>query len=168
MVTLFGNSKRMRFDLLVNNLIASYIKYKKVILLSDGQKIRPQIHIKDVSEVYKYFIFNDIKRNNLILNVGRSDYNLTVGQIARKIAKVFKSKVQYGKKDKDKRSYRVSFKKFEKLKIINKTSNSIENTAIKINKSFKNKNTKFMDNKKFKNLDFMKYLIGQKKINLII
>ena len=168
MVTLFGNSKRMRFDLLVNNLIASYIKYKKVVLLSDGQKIRPQIHIKDVSEVYKYFILNDIKQNNLILNVGRSDYNLTVGQIARKIAKVFKSKVQYGKKDKDKRSYRVSFKKFEKLKIINKTSNSIENTAIKINKSFKNKNTKFMDNKKFKNLDFMKYLIGQKKINLII
>ena len=137
-------------------------------MLSDGQKIRPQIHIKDVSEVYKYFILNDIKQNNLILNVGRSDYNLTVGQIARKIAKVFKSKVQYGKKDKDKRSYRVSFKKFEKLKIINKTSNSIENTAIKINKSFKNKNTKFMDNKKFKNLDFMKYLIGQKKINLII
>ena len=62
------------------------------------KKIRPQIHIKDVSEVYKYFIFNDIKRNNLILNVGRSDYNLTVGQIARKIARVFKSKVQYGKR----------------------------------------------------------------------
>lgn len=168
MVTLFGNSKRMRFDLLVNNLIASYIKNKKVILLSDGQKIRPQIHIKDVSKVYKYFIFNDIKQNSLILNVGRSDYNLTVGQIARKIAKVFKSKVQYGKKDKDKRSYRVSFQKFEKLKIIHNSRNSIENTAVQINKSLKNKNIKFTDDKRFKNLDFMKYLIGQKKINLII
>ena len=45
-----------------------------------------------MSEVYKYFIFNDIKQNNLILNVGRSDYNLTVGQIARKIAKVLNLK----------------------------------------------------------------------------
>ena len=152
----------MRFDLLVNNLIASYIKNKKVILLSDGQKIRPQIHIKDVSKVYKYFIFNDIKQNSLILNVGRSDYNLTVGQIARKIAKVFKSKVQYGKKDNDKRSYRVSFKKFQKLRIFNNTTNSIENTAIQINKYFKYKNKKFIDNKKFKNLDFMKYLIDKK------
>ena len=164
MVTLFGNSKRMRFDLLVNNLIASYIKNKKVILLSDGQKIRPQIHIKDVSKVYKYFIFNDIKQNSLILNVGRSDYNLTVGQIARKIAKVFKSKVQYGKKDNDKRSYRVSFQKFEKLKIIHNSRNSIENTAVQINKSLKNKNIKFTDDKRYKNLDFMKYLIGQKKL----
>lgn len=166
MVTLFGNSKRMRFDLLVNNLIASFIKNKKIVLQSDGQKIRPQIHIKDASKVYKYFVFNDIDKNYLILNVGRPDYNLTVGQIARKIAKVFKSKVQYGKKDKDKRSYRVSFKKFQKFKIFNKTTNSIENTAIQINKSFKNK--KFIDNKKFKNLDFMKYLIDQKKINKII
>ena len=89
-------------------------------------------------------------------------------QIARKIARVFKSKVQYGKKDKDKRSYRVSFKKFQKLKIFNKTTNSIENTAIQINKSFKNKIKKFIDNKKFKNLDFMKYLIDQKKIDKII
>ena len=97
-----------------------------------------------------------------------ADYNLTVGQIARKIAKVFKSKVQYGKKDKDKRSYRVSFQKFEKLKIINNSRNSIENTAIQINKLLKNKNIKFTDDKRFKNLDFMKYLIGQKKINLII
>lgn len=168
MVTLFGNSKRMRFDLLVNNLIASFIKNKKIVLLSDGQKIRPQIHINDASKVYKYFISNDIDQNYLILNVGRPDYNLTVGQIARKIAKVFKSKVQYGKKDKDKRSYRVSFKKFQKLKIFNKTTNSIENTAIQINKSFKHKNKKFIDNKKFKNLDFMKYLIDQKKINKII
>ena len=42
------------------------------------------------------------------------------------------------------------------------------NTAIQINKSLKNKNIKFTDDKRFKNLDFMKYLIGQKKINLII
>ena len=40
-----------------------------------------------------------IDQNYLILNVGRPDYNLTVGQIARKIAKVFKSKVLKFKKE---------------------------------------------------------------------
>ena len=58
----------------------------------------------------------------------------------------------------------ISFKKFQKLRIFNNTTNSIENTAIQINKYFKYKNKKFIDNKKFKNLDFMKYLIDKKKL----
>ena len=167
MVTLFGKSKRMRFDLLVNNLIASYIKNKKIILQSDGKKIRPQIHIKDASKVYEYFIFNDISKSHLILNVGRADYNLTVGQIARKISNILKCKILYGKKDKDKRSYRVSFKKFQKMKILNNYTNNIESSAILVKKSFMNKKN-IIDNKKFKNLDFMKYLIDNKKINKLI
>lgn len=167
MVTLFGKSKRMRFDLLVNNLIGSFIKNKKIILKSDGKKIRPQIHIKDASKVYEYFIFNDILNNHLVINVGRADYNLTVGQIARKISKTLKCKILYGKKDKDKRSYRVSFKKFQKMKILNDSANTIERSAIVIKKYFKYKEN-IIDNKKFKNLDFMKYLIDNKKINKLI
>ena len=100
----------MRFDLLVNNLIVSYLIHNKIILSSDGIKIRPQIDLKDATLAYEYFLKNDIKENYIILNVGKNDYNLTVGQIARKIAKIFKCKVEYGKKDLDKRSYKVSFK----------------------------------------------------------
>ena len=78
MVTLFGISQRMRFDLLVNNLIVSYLLHNKIILSSDGIKIRPQIDLKDATLAYEYFLKNDIKENYIILNVGKNDYNLTV------------------------------------------------------------------------------------------
>ena len=68
MATLFGLSKRMRFDLLVNNLVLSYIENGKIILLSDGKKIRPQVHIKDVVKVYDYFVNNEIDKNFIRLS----------------------------------------------------------------------------------------------------
>ena len=41
-----------------------------------------------------------ISKNYIILNVGKNDYNLTVGQIAKNSKN--KCKVEYGKKDLDK------------------------------------------------------------------
>lgn len=165
MVTLFGVSKRMRFDLLVNNLIISYLLHNKVILSSDGIKIRPQIDLKDATLVYEYFLNNDIKKNYIILNVGRNDYNLTVGQIARKIAKIFKCKVEYGKKDLDKRSYSVSFKKLNKYIFFEKSKNTIEKNAKFFQLNFGKKRKSFFSSKYKYNLNTVKYLIKSKEIN---
>ena len=165
MVTLFGVSKRMRFDLLVNNLIISYLLHNKIILSSDGIKIRPQIDLKDATLVYEYFLNNDIKKNHIILNVGRNDYNLTVGQIARKIAKIFKCKVEYGKKDLDKRSYNVSFKKLNKYISFEKSKNTIEKNAKFIKLNFGKKRKSLISSKYNYNLDTVKHLIKSKEIN---
>ena len=165
MVTLFGVSKRMRFDLLVNNLIISYLLHNKIILSSDGIKIRPQIDLKDATLVYEYFLNNDIKKNHIILNVGRNDYNLTVGQLARKIAKIFKCKVEYGKKDLDKRSYNVSFKKLNKYISFEKSKNTIEKNAKFIQLNFGKKRKSFISNKYNYNLETVKHLIKSKEIN---
>ena len=168
MATLFGYSKRMRFDLLINNLIASYIINKKIILSSDGKKIRPQIDLKDASSVYYYFTKNDIKQNFIILNVGRNDYNLSVGQIARKIANVFKCKVDYGKKDLDKRSYKVSFKKLNKYVSFEKSKNTIEKSARIIEAKYSKKNKLFFNNKNFHNLSTVKNIILNKEIKNLL
>lgn len=168
MATLFGLSKRMRFDLLVNNLVLSYIKNGKIILLSDGKKIRPQVHIKDVVKVYDYFVNNEIDKNYLILNTGRDDLNLTVAQVAKKIASTLKCKIQYGKIDKDKRSYKVNFKKLSKYIKFNKKINTIEKNTIEIKKFYKNKKIKFFQNKNFYNLNVLKYLIDKNEINKIL
>lgn len=169
MVTLFGISKRMRFDLLINNLVASYILKKRIILSSDGSKIRPQIHLKDAALVYNFFIKNSINNNYIVLNVGRYDYNLTVGQIARKIARVFKCKVEYGKKDLDKRSYKVSFKKLNNYLCFEQSKNTIEKSAkeIKLKYDVKNKK-KYLKKKIFYNLSSIKYLIKKNEIKNII
>ena len=165
MVTLFGVSKRMRFDLLVNNLITSYLINKKIILSSDGVKIRPQIDLKDAALVYEFFIKNEIKQNFIILNVGRDDYNLTVGKIAKKIANVFKCKVEYGKKDRDKRSYKVSFKKLNKYISFENSKNTIEKTANDIKNKYCMRSKVFFKNKYYYNLDSITFLIKNKEIN---
>lgn len=167
MVTLFGESKRMRFDLLVNNLVCSYLINKKIILKSDGKKIRPQIHLKDASKVYEYFINNKIKQNCLILNVGREELNLTVSQIAQKISKALNCKIEYGKADKDKRSYKVSFKRLQKFVSFEKNVNSIEMTSKKIVNLYKAKSKNFLKNKNFYNLSSVKFLIKNKEIKKI-
>ena len=168
MVTLFGVSQRMRFDLLVNNLIVSYLLHNKIILSSDGIKIRPQIDLKDATLAYEYFLKNDIKKNYIILNVGRNDYNLTVGQIARKIAKIFKCKVEYGKKDLDKRSYNVSFKKLNNYISFENSKNTIEKNAKLIQLKFGKKRKSFTSSKYHYNLDTVKYLIKSKEINQLL
>jgi len=168
MVTLFGESKRMRFDLLVNNLVCSYLTKKKIILLSDGKKIRPQIHLKDVVKVYEYFIENEIKQNCLILNVGREELNLKVAQIAKKISNALKCKIEYGKADIDKRSYKVSFERLGKFISFKKNINTIEMTSKKIAKLYRAKKQNYFKNKNFYNLSSVKFLIKNKEIKKLI
>ena len=168
MVTLFGFSKRMRFDLLINNLIVSYLLNNKIILSSDGIKIRPQIDLVDATLAYEYFVNNDIKEDYIILNVGRNDYNLTVGQIARKIAKIFKCEVEYGKKDLDKRSYKVSFKKLNKYISYEKSKNTIEKNAKFIQLKYSKRRRSIFSNKYLYNLDTIKYLIKSKEVKYLL
>jgi nucleoside-diphosphate-sugar epimerase len=168
MATLFGISERMRFDLLINNLVASYIVNKRIILLSDGTKIRPQIDLKDASIVYDFFIKNEINQNYIVLNVGRNDYNLKISQIARKLAKVFKCKIEYGKNDLDKRSYKVSFKKLNMYLSLKKNKNTIERSARAIKFKYRNKNKLYFNNEKFYNLSTIKRFIKSKEIRNLI
>ena len=110
MVTLFGYSPRMRFDVLINNLAASYIKEKKIILRSNGKLIRPQIHVNDVVQFYQQAVDrNDI--NSQIINIGRPDYNVKILNLVKKIVTKLKCPLKIGLQDVDERSYKVSFKK---------------------------------------------------------
>ena len=47
--TVFGASKRLRCDIVFNNLMASAYSNGKIEILSDGTPWRPVIHVKDVS-----------------------------------------------------------------------------------------------------------------------
>jgi len=117
MVTIFGLSDRMRFDVLVNNLIASYFLNSKIILKSDGLAVRPQIHVKDVCKIYKKFLEEKISKiSGEIINVGREDYNIQIIDFAKIIANYLNCKLIIGKeKSLDLRSYKVKFSKLKKM-----------------------------------------------------
>ena len=116
LATVFGNSYRMRTDLLVNNFVFRAVKDKKLTLFEPHFR-RNYIHINDVVDAIIYSIrnFNFLKSN--VYNLGLSSANLTKYMLAIKIKKQIKNlKIQIvtNRKDIDQRDYYVSNKKIEK------------------------------------------------------
>ncbi len=116
LATVFGNSYRMRTDLLVNNFVYNSIN-KKELKLYEPHFRRNFIHVKDVVDgiVYSVKNFNKLKSN--IYNLGLSSANLSKLMLAKKIRnrlKYLKIKIIKNKKDPDQRDYFVSNKKIEK------------------------------------------------------
>jgi len=114
--TAYGASPRMRFDLVVNNLSALAWTSKKIAMVSDGTPWRPIVHVLDICGAFRAAL--DAPReavHNRVFNVGRSDENYQIREIALCIAEVFPDcEVTFGKSDPDQRSYRVSFDRVSK------------------------------------------------------
>lgn len=121
--TVFGASPRMRFDLVVNNLSGIAWIQKEIRLSSDGTPWRPLVHILDVCKAFLTVLEAPKKLiHNQVFNVGSTDGNYQIKDIAKIIGRVFPGcKVSFGSSDGDTRSYKVSFEKikktFPKLKI---------------------------------------------------
>lgn len=112
--TAYGFSQRLRFDLVLNNLTAWAIATGQIMLKSDGSPWRPIVHIRDISSAFIAAIEAD--RNvvhNEAFNVGRSEENYQIRDIANLVAEVVPDcTVAFADgASPDKRSYRVDFSK---------------------------------------------------------
>jgi nucleoside-diphosphate-sugar epimerase len=110
--TVFGLSPRMRYDLVVNILVARGL-IKGEFQVFGGEQWRPFIHCKDAAEAFYHATITDIaKVKNQIFNVGRNNLNYTIAQIADVVAEeVGDVKVLFDNQANDQRNYRVSFDK---------------------------------------------------------
>jgi len=116
LATVFGNSYRMRSDLLVNNFVFRAVINKKLDIFEPYFR-RNFIHVKDVVKGIIFSINNFKKLKSNIYNLGLSNANISKIMLAKKIKKqhpVTKIKIITNKKDPDKRDYFVSNKKIEK------------------------------------------------------
>lgn len=110
--TAFGASPRMRFDLVLNNLVAYARTTGEVRVMSDGTPWRPLVHIEDMAMAMACAVAAPREVVHArAFNVGRDDNNLTVAQIAEAVrAQVPGSRVVVtGETGGDPRSYRVDF-----------------------------------------------------------
>lgn len=111
--TAYGASPRMRFDLVVNNLAGLAWTTRRIAMLSDGTPWRPIVHVLDICHAFLSVL--DAPReavHNQIFNVGRTDENYQIREIAACLAEIFpQCEVSFGVADHDQRSYRVSFDK---------------------------------------------------------
>jgi len=115
--TVYGASPRLRFDLVVNNLAGLAFTTKKIKMQSDGTPWRPLVHILDVCQVVNLALKAARKTiHNQIVNVGDTNSNYQIKDIAEIIAKAFPGcKVSLNKKGADKRNYRVNFDKIKTI-----------------------------------------------------
>jgi len=111
--TAYGASPRMRFDLVVNNLSALAWTTRRIAMVSDGTPWRPIVHILDISRAFLAALAAPRAAvHNQVFNVGRTDENYQIREIATCVGDVFPDcEVTFGKSDPDQRSYRVSFDK---------------------------------------------------------
>lgn len=112
--TVYGASRRVRFDLAINGMTLSAHKSGVVKLLRDGTQWRPMVHVSDTSRAFIAVLEAEPSLvNGQIFNVGSEEQNLQLRPLAERIcgaAGLSPAAIEwYG--DPDVRSYQVSFKK---------------------------------------------------------
>lgn len=114
--TCYGVSPRMRFDMVLNNLVGHAVTEGKVKVLSDGTAWRPLVHVEDVARTY--ILVAEADRNDVAQQVfAVGSENFRVKEIAEIVNKtVPDSTIEYlPSGQRDWRSYRVDFTKIQKV-----------------------------------------------------
>ena len=87
--TVFGLSPRIRFDVVINMLVGMAFTGGKIVLNSDGQAWRPNLHILDLCQsVIDAIKLNNEGRGLEILNVGSEENNMKIIDIANIIQRL--------------------------------------------------------------------------------
>jgi nucleoside-diphosphate-sugar epimerase len=112
--TVYGVSPRLRFDLVLNNLVAWAFTTGKVYLKSDGTPWRPIIHIQDVSHAFLAVLEAPQERvHNQTFNIGRTEENYRIRELAEIVVQIVPGSIlEYAPgAGPDKRCYRVDTSK---------------------------------------------------------
>jgi nucleoside-diphosphate-sugar epimerase len=87
--TAYGLSPRLRFDLVVNNLVAWAFTTGKVYLKSDGSAWRPLVHVEDISRAFLATLEAPAPLVHCqAFNVGITSENLRIREVAEIVASV--------------------------------------------------------------------------------
>jgi nucleoside-diphosphate-sugar epimerase len=116
--TAYGVSPRLRFDVVLNNLVAWAFASGKVMLKSDGSPWRPIVHIEDISRaVITVLAAKPELVSGEAFNVGRNDQNYRIRDIAQIVKETVPgSEISFADDaGPDKRNYRADFSKIARV-----------------------------------------------------
>lgn len=108
--TAYGVSPRLRFDLVLNNLVAWAFTTGRVYIKSDGTPWRPIVHIADISRAFIAALEAPRELvHNKAFNVGRNEDNYRIRELADIVKETVPNcQIEYAKDaGPDKRCYRV-------------------------------------------------------------
>ena len=137
--TVCGFSPRMRLDVSVNMFAFQALKNREITVFG-GDQVRPNVHIKDMVEIYNHFI-NNPEINSGCYNAGFE--NISIRKIAEMIAEIIPSKISITKSN-DPRSYRQ-----DSTKLLNtgfQPKYGVKDAIKEISEIYKNGSLPFEDN----------------------
>jgi len=116
--TAYGASPRLRFDVVLNNLVAWAFTAGTVLLKSDGTPWRPIVHVLDIARAFLAVLEApaDAVRAEA-LNVGRDDQNYRISEIAQIVKETVPGcEIAFAEgAGPDKRNYRADFGKIARV-----------------------------------------------------
>jgi len=113
--TVFGLSNRPRFDLVVN-LLSARAYQDSAITIFNGEQWRPFVHVKDLAEAMIHILNAPLGAvSGQVFNIGDNRLNHTLAEVAEVILRMFPQARAEFVQNTDRRNYRVSFDKAEKI-----------------------------------------------------
>lgn len=111
--TLFGSSSRMRFDLALNQMVATGVRQGRIDVMGGGNQWRPFVHVRDAARAFADMVEAPAARvSGEVFNVGSAAMNHRIVDLAEYVAaKLGGVPVEGVKGDDDLRSYSVEFEK---------------------------------------------------------
>ena len=116
--TAYGVSPRLRFDVVLNNLVAWAFTSGVVFIKSDGTPWRPIVHIEDISRAFIAALRAPREKvHNQAFNVGRTEENYRISEIADIVRDTVPGcTIEYAKDaGPDLRCYRADFTKITRV-----------------------------------------------------
>jgi nucleoside-diphosphate-sugar epimerase len=117
--TVFGDSRRPRFDL-VANLFTAQAMTDGLITVIGPDQCRPFIHVRDLARAVIKVLDADANQiQNQVFNVGDKRLNMTILQLAEKVRDVcihyLDVAISVNDNPQDRRNYKVSFEKIQSV-----------------------------------------------------
>ena len=168
--TAYGVSPRMRFDLVLNNLVAWACTTGRVHIKSDGSPWRPIVHVEDVGRAFLAVLAapRDTVYNQAF-NVGQTTENYRVRDLAEIIRDVVPgSRVEYAAGGgPDPRCYRADFEKIHRLLPEFKPQWTARRGAEELATAYRSVGLVLEDceGPRFKRIDHLKHLLASGRVD---
>jgi nucleoside-diphosphate-sugar epimerase len=163
--TAYGVSPRLRFDVVLNNLVAWAFTSSRIHMKSDGTPWRPIVHIEDISRAFAAVLASPREVvHNQAFNVGRTEENYRIHEIADIVKHtVPHCRVEYAEgAGPDLRCYRADFSKITKMLPNFSPQWNARRGAQQLYEAFKKVGLKLEDfeGPRYKRIDHIKHLIS--------
>jgi nucleoside-diphosphate-sugar epimerase len=168
--TAYGFSPRLRFDIVLNNLVAHAFTTGLVYLKSDGTPWRPIVHIEDITSAF-LAVLNAPRDliHNQAFNVGRTEENYQIKELAKIVCEVVPgSRLEFAEgAGPDKRSYRVNFEKIKKVLPEYKPTWTARDGALELYNAYKKYGLGLeeFEGSRYRRIDLIKSLIGSGRLD---